>query len=341
MVKMVSLGFRMTRSVRAAGAIALALCLPIAACRGSRSSKIRSITCCAMYQHSDTLPLQPAAGVIRIAIGGDSRDDRRHVVPWAFKEAVRRGAKAFVFLGDLELTRAEDRLFLPLLRDLGEVAFYPIAGNHEVRAFGAIDLPSTRRADRVFKERFLAKPGIELASVPEVTYTADIGNRIHIVALDNVSQRGFSEQLSWLEGDLRAASQSKRVILVAMHKPLAKNPITTHSMDEDGPRAVQDSDVALGLFKRYGVAMVLVSHSHMYASYQQDGIETRLTGGLGAPIVKGLAEADGGFHHFLILDVPVDGQPALRMEVVKFPGPPVRDPNDEGSEAEEADSGTR
>ena len=65
---------------------------------------------------------------------------------------------------------------------------------------------------------------------------------------------------------------------------------------------------------QYKVTMVFVSHSHMYASYNQEGVEMRLTGGLGAPLVKGLAEADGGFHHFLLLDVqPGDDKTPLRV----------------------------
>jgi hypothetical protein len=73
----------------------------------------------------------------------------------------------------------------------------------------------------------------------------------------------------------------------------------------------------------------------MYAAYNQDEIETRLTGGLGAPLVKGLAEADGGFHHFLLLDVPPGGDKSLlRVEVVKFAGTPIRDDQDEASEIE-------
>jgi hypothetical protein len=109
-------------------------------------------------------------------------------------------------------------------------------------------------------------------------------------------------------------------------------------MDEDGPAATRDSDAALALFKQYRVAMVFVSHSHMFASYSQDGVEMRLTGGLGAPLVKELAEADGGFHHFLLLDIKPgniqhgDGKASLQVEVVKFQGTPMKDPNDESVE---------
>jgi hypothetical protein len=59
----------------------------------------------------------------------------------------------------------------------------------------------------------------------------------------------------------------------------------------------------------------------MYASYNQDGVAVRLTGGLGAPLVKGLSAREGGFHHFLLVDVPAgDSKTPLSVEVVKFNG---------------------
>jgi hypothetical protein len=74
----------------------------------------------------------------------------------------------------------------------------------------------------------------------------------------------------------------------------------------------------------------------MYAAYNQDGIENRLTGGLGAPLVKGLAESDGGFHHFLLLDIPPSrDKTLLRVEVVRFHGIPTRDQQDESTEVED------
>jgi hypothetical protein len=150
---------------------------------------------------------------------------------------------------------------------------------------------------------------VNLADIGDaVAYSVDLEGGIHLIALDNVSRKGEgfgSTQLKWLAADLDAASAADKIILVGMHKGLAKNPVTTHAMDEDGPNAIQDSDAALALFtnekyKKY-VAMVFVSHSHMYAAYNQDGLEVRLTGGLGAPLVKGLSEDGGGFHHFLIV----------------------------------------
>lgn len=319
----------------------LSLCCLTACKKDARSTSLKEASCCAAYQHSDPLLDQPLPGVTRLAIGGDSRDDHVGVVPWAFKEAGRRGAKAFFFLGDLELTPAEDELFLRKLPDLGNVLFYPAMGNHEIETLGFVRMPESESRQRVkeFKDRFVKAHDVKLADIADaVAYSADLEGGIHLIALDNVSRKGEgfgSEQLKWLAADLDAASAAKKIILVGMHKGLAKNPVTTHAMDEDGPSAIQDSDTALALFKKYKVAMVFVSHSHMYAAYNQDGLEVRLTGGLGAPLVKGLSEANGGFHHFLLVDIPrAASNTPLLVQVVKFPGPPTKDDKNESEEIE-------
>lgn len=323
------------------GVIAVSLFCCLVGCnRSGRSSAVICGENCAAYQHTDSLPEQPPQGTIRLAIGGDSRDDRSRVVPWAFNEAKRRGAKAFFFLGDLELTPAEDAIFLTKLELLKPLPFYPVMGNHEVETFGFLRHSASRSRDRVktFKDRFIKVP-VNLARFDdEVVYSADFEGNVHFIAMDNVSRigEGFGpEQLGWLEEDLKAARAAKKVILVGMHKGLAKNPVTTHAMDEDGPAAIKDSADARALFKKYKVSAVFVSHSHMYAAYDQDGIEVRLTGGLGAPLVKGLCACEGGFHHFLLVDVPPgDNMAPLQVEVVKFPGAPIKDDEDESKEVE-------
>ena len=228
---------------------------------------------------------------------------------------------------------------MPQLGNLAGIPFYPVIGNHEVELFGVARLSSGRRAVDEFKKEFLSKREVKLGGLEQLVYTAEVENSVHFIALDNVSRRGEgfgAAQLAWLEEDLKSARAGNKIILAGMHKALAKNPITTHAMDEDGPSAIRDSDAALTLFKRYGVAMAFASHSHMYAAYNQDGIETRLTGGLGAPLVKGLAESDGGFHHFLLLDIPPASNNApLRVEVVKFRGTPIRDQEDESAEVQD------
>lgn len=323
-------------ALRWAIAAVVLLSLPACKSKSARSSSIRE--CCAAYQQSDSLPDQPPVGVTRLAIGGDSRDDRLGVLPRAFQQAKKRGANSFLFLGDMEIDRKEDKLFKQELSNLQGVPFYPLMGNHEVELLGAIRLPGGKHAVDEFKEDFLATQGLKLAPIAEVAYGADIGPTVHYVAVDNVSRHkeGFgAQQLAWLGEDLKAASAAKKVIVVGMHKGLANNPVTRHAMDEDGANAVRDSEIALSLFRQYGVALVFVSHSHMYAAYSQCGIPVRLTGGLGAPLVKGLDEANGGFHHFLLVDVPSgDSTTPLRVEVVKFTGGAVPDDKDETEEIE-------
>jgi len=313
----------------------------------ARSNNVKCGETCSSYQHSDSLPDQPPQGIMRIAIGGDSRDDKSQVVLWAFKEAKRRGAKAFFFLGDLEVTSAIDKRFLPQLADLADIPFYPAVGNHEIETFGIYRLPKPESLLKVrrFKEEFLTTPGVNLAPLDDtVVYSVDLDGGVHLIALDNVSRKseGFgAAQLAWLEQDLKTASSAKKIILVGMHKGLANNPVTSHAMDEDGAAAVKDSEAALALFRTHGVAMIFVSHSHMYAAYSQgeSGPQVRLTGGMGAPLVKGLAEADGGFHHFLLADVSAsNSKTPVLVQVVKFPcRPPCKPSRSDTDESQEID----
>ncbi len=264
---------------------------------------------------------QPPPGVTRIIVGGDSRDDAAHVVPWAFRSAIASGARAFVFLGDMELTPQLDATFAKELALLGAIPFYPVLGNHEVKTFGlfGIDRP---RYERKFRAHFLDTPRTPVTTSIDgkVVYSVDLPGGVHFIALDNVSQKGFGDaQLAWLARDLDAASADAKVhfIVVGMHKPLAHNGITTHSMDHDGPGAIADSDAALALFQQHHVAMIFASHDHRYASFTQGGIPSYITGGLGAPLDR--STPSDGFHHYLQLDFSDDG---VRVEVVHFPGAP-------------------
>lgn len=301
-------------------------------CAKSESKTQSETGNCSAYQQSDSLPDQPTSGVIRVAVGGDSRSDKSRILPWSFKEAKRRGARAFFFLGDLELTEAIDKRFLPELAELGNIPFYPAIGNHEVDTFGILrdrNSESLKKVEKFKKEFHLTDPGVNLAPFPgTVVYSVDVGDKIHFIAMDNVSRKGGGfglGQLAWLAEDLSKANAEKKTILVGMHKGLANNPVTSHAMDEDGSSTVEDSEAALVLLKHYKAAMVFVSHSHMYAAYPQDkdGLQVRLTGGMGAPLVKDLAEADGGFHHFLLVDVtPSHSQTSVHVQVVKWPCKP-------------------
>jgi hypothetical protein len=266
------------------------------------------------------------AGHVRIVVGGDSRDDGSHVLPWAFREAKANGASAFLFLGDMELTPSFDAHFRSELGLLGGVPFYPVLGNHEVKLFGFFNLGHDA-AEEEFREHFLGtKLTPTRSSLPgKVVYSVSLPGHVHFVALDNVSQKGFGkDQLAWLAKDLEQAAGDPNVrhVFVGMHKPLAHNGVSTHGMDEDGPVAEEDSAEALRLFQREHVELILASHVHEFARFWQGGIRSYVTGGLGAPLVR--AAGKNAFHHLLVVDVAGD---AVTVDVVRFDGQPTYAPD--------------
>jgi hypothetical protein len=231
---------------------------------------------------------------------------------WAFKEARKRGAKAFIFLGDFRLTPERDvSVDIGPLNEWIPIPFYPIIGNHEVEQFGFFRLRPFERLlgydpEAEFQKRFLGGTPKSPASsklCDTTTYSVGLEGGVHFIALDNVGLERFGDaQLKWLEQDLSTARADPRTryIVVGMHKPLARNPCTTHSMDEDGQLAIDDSDRALRLFKWYNVTLIVASHEHGYAEFRQDGIQTYITGGLGAPTEH---HGDVFFPHILQVDV--------------------------------------
>jgi hypothetical protein len=269
----------------------------------------------------------PAAAPIRYMIGGDSRDDTAHVLPWAFQEARARGVGAVIFLGDMEHEARLDGQFGAELGILGPIPFYPVLGNHESvrRPLGAAAPDGeAARALSVYAGRFLGtqRTPVRSAFPDKLVYAADLPGGLHFVALDNVSQPGFGkDQLAWLDADLgKARAGGARHVVVGMHKALAGSGVTQHAMDEDGPGAVADSEAAFAMIQKAGVELVVASHFHAFAEYTQRGVHCFITGGLGAPL-DAAHGVQAAFHHFLVADVRPDAP--LAVSVVRFTGTPA------------------
>lgn len=291
------------------------------------------IACGPSAKAPPTVPVPIADGHVRFIVGGDSRDDAAHVLPWAFHEAKARSASAFIFLGDMELTPSFDAHFRAELDELGGVPFYPALGNHEVKLLGAFGL-GQKHAEKKFREHFLGTKYTPVrSSLPDkVVYSVNLPGHVHFVALDNVSQPGFGQdQLAWLQKDLDDARGDPEVrhVFVGMHKPLAHNGASTHGMDEDGALGEADSAAALAMFESAHVELILASHVHQFIRFNQGGIRSYITGGLGAPLNR--AGPEHAFHHFLVVDVVGD---RVDVEVVRFDGKPSLEPDNvaEGSD---------
>jgi hypothetical protein len=288
---------------------------------------------------------KPAPGHAIYLIGGDSRGDGGHVLPWAFKQAADAGARGFIFLGDMEWSRRCDQHFqTEELAYLGNtVPLYPALGNHEVRWLGWLKYPKEARQahKREFQERFLRRPEISLppqegvAKTESIFYSVDLdsGNGkkgLHFIALDNVSQSGFgSGQIGWLREDLAKARRDAQFLIVGMHKPFARNCTGSHSMEEDGRAGLADSDQVLNLLAGEGagdrpVDMIFASHDHYFAQFFQEvggkRIKTYVSGGLGAHLKSCTCGDCGAFHHALQLDVG----DKLEVSVIRWPGEDLR-----------------
>ena len=303
---------QLPRSLRAS---LLLVTLVLSSCGGAAATPAKGTE----PPQTDAMP--PPSGVHRYIIGGDSRDDIARVVPWSFRQAKARGASAYLFLGDMELTPSFGGHFAEALPLLDPIPFFPVVGNHEVKLLGGLPF-HTHHAKRKFRERFLDNPRTPVkSSLPDaIVYSVDLPGGVHFVALDNVSQNGFgAAQLEWLEKDLVEARSNVDTVhvIVGMHKPLAKNGVTRHSMDEDGEVAVKESDAALETMMRHRVSLIVASHLHQLVRFTQGGIPSYITGGLGAPLTS--SGSEHAFHHFLAVDV---SEESLRVSVVRFDGAP-------------------
>jgi len=129
-------------------------------------------------------------------------------------------------------------------------------------------------------------------------------------------ERFWSEQLKWLEEDLRGAS-SAQFRFVALHHP----PFTAMGKRQAGAKKLA-ADLA-PIFQKHHVQAVFSGHDHNYQRHIVDGVQYIVTGGGGAPLydldspIPGVTQKAVKVENFVLAKV---NGPQCAMEAVALDG---------------------
>jgi len=226
-------------------------------------------------------------------------------VPPVFKQIVKEVRAlhpAFVFTtGDLiagsptnlALENQQYDDVLPLVKAIGAPVYFT-TGNHEIR--GSAD------NEDLYRKRVTGS----------LYYSFDYGSS-HFIGLDSevVGQehRITGDQLTWLQDDLKTATQKAKHLFVFLHEPLY--PVSTHigsSLDV----YPEDRDRLQALMEQYHVDILFVGHEHLFDDSTHGGVREIISGGAGAPLYP--SPHGGSYNHYLVVNV--DG-PQVSVKVVK------------------------
>ncbi len=215
-------------------------------------------------------PLPTESDVVRFAVYGDMRGG--HKVHGAITSALIKEAPDFVVVtGDLVLRGSDggdwQRFFSVATDLLGQVPYYPAAGNHDLGASGD--------EGRRMSELFVLPPPPKGRPVWASWYGFDVGG-IHFVMLDSNSYK-HAEQLEWLKTDLAdAKARGVRAIFAATH---------------DGPysRGIHRGNryaakTYAPVLSAHGVTLLFSGHDHLYQRGEVSGLRYIVSGGGGAPL---------------------------------------------------------
>lgn len=178
--------------------------------------------------------------------------------------------------------------------NLGNVPFFPVPGDHEIRIKGG-EVP--------FKA-LLIEDRIE---TPFIGYTVGAGDAFFAVIqtdwLDPNSgkvRRGFPSQLSnWLQGILKEASSRFKYLFVVGHEPAYPNTSTLYKEPE---KDLQDRNLFWKVLVDNGVIAYFCSHEHIFDRSNRFGVWQVISGGGGSP--NNTEETNQPFFHSLILEIP-------------------------------------
>jgi hypothetical protein len=238
-----------------------------------------------------TAPNGPSS--FQFVVYGDTRT--RHDVHRQVIGAILKNTSPDFVLhtGDLVANGADASLW-PIFFDierqlLRKAAFFPSLGNHE-------------RNDRNFYEFFdlPATPyySFDWGSCHFIVLDSDINN---VAKSDAARQAFWSEQVRWLEEDLKK-SQSADFRFVSAHHP----PLTAVARRQgDNP----EMTALMPMFEKYKVTAGFFGHDHNYQHYLKNGIHYFITGGGGAPLYdvdkppEGITRKVASTENFVVVNV--------------------------------------
>jgi 3',5'-cyclic AMP phosphodiesterase CpdA len=198
----------------------------------------------------------------------------------------------------------------PLLRDN---VFFPALGNHDRQGRG--------RTAEAYRQWF-ALP--DNGSDVERSYAFTWGIARFVILDSNANSFALTDQTEWLERELVAARQDKRIkhIFVVMHHPPFS--ISLHG----GQRDLRERWTPL--FERYQVTAVFSGHDHVYSRAEVDGVHYLVSGGGGAPLYPKSRRPSGidlaavkrfeRVNHFLRVHVVGD---LVEISAVRVDGTPI------------------
>lgn len=246
----------------------------------------------------------PCFADFRFAVIGDTqgyRDGVNKKVLETFMEQAKSEETGFiVFVGDL-ITGSEDserheemfRAWKKIIEGY-EIPVYIALGNHD------ITLESSEDMVRAIFE--MPKNGP--SALKELVYSFDYENA-HFVIID-VEMYGNRHRLGdiqfeWLKGDLE--KNEKDIVFIFGHEPAY--PIAFHKEDSLSVYP-SERDSMWQLFVENSVTAYFCGHEHLYNSSLHEGVYQIITGGGGGPLR--VLTKQGGFHHFVLVDVGDDGR---------------------------------
>ena len=191
-------------------------------------------------------------------------------------------------------TLTERLLKWKTLIDGYNIPVYIAIGNHEIVG---------ERSEDIFRSIF-KMPENSPFGLKELVYSFDHKNA-HFVILDTNIYKKFHRlgktQLDWLKKDL--ASNKKELVFAFGHEPAY--PVGSHkgsSLDA----FPAERDEVWSVFQENKVDMYFCGHEHLYNRSINQGMLQVITGGAGAR--PNVSSKDGGFYHFVIVDVKDNGE---------------------------------